>query len=156
MNCADLSGIGGFMSTNPDGRPSTLRDILDGVRRELDPGEVILAGCDARVTAKVEFLQHPRAERSPYVSHFLAVTDRRVLVFSISPKAFTQGLAAPAVLRYQAPRDTVCVAQFKQKALTGRLRLQCAAGMVPFEVNRQTRDILAKIAGLLPSCGAHA
>jgi hypothetical protein len=144
------------MSKSPGGVSKTLQDILDGVRQELDPGEALVAGCDARVTAKVEFLQHPRAERSPRVSHFLAVTDRRVLVFSIHPKSFADGLSAPAVLVHQAPRDAVCVAKYKRKALTGLLHLQFGAGMVPFEVNAQSRDILGKIADLLAPCGPRA
>jgi hypothetical protein len=80
---------GGCREQEPRRNAKTSQDILACVRQELDPGERILAGCDGRVTSKVDFLQHPRAERSPQVSHFLAVTEPRVLVFSISPKAFS-------------------------------------------------------------------
>ncbi len=132
------------------GAAQTLQDILAGVRPALEAGEVIQAGCDARVTSKVDFLGMRMVTERPFVSHFLIVTDRRVLVFSIAPKKFTGGLAAEPVLRHQAARDTVCASDFNRKWARARVRLEFPEGPVPLEVNDNARDILGKIASMLP------
>ncbi|MGH3274992.1 MAG: hypothetical protein ACRDNZ_11820 [Streptosporangiaceae bacterium] len=134
------------------GAAKNLQEIVAGVRQELEPGEVIQAGCDGRVTSKVEFLGMRVVTERPFVSHFLVVTDRRVLVFWIAPKKFTGGLSTAPALVAQATRDTVCASDFVKKFTSASIRFGFPEGPVPFEVNDNARDILGKIAGLLPLC----
>jgi hypothetical protein len=134
------------------GAAKNLQEILAGVRQELEPGETIQLGCDGRVTSKVDFLRMRVVTERPFVSHFLVVTDRRVLVFWIAPKKVTGGLANGPELVHQAARDAVCVSDFAKKWGNTRIRLEFAAGPMPFEAGTNSRDIVAKIAAVLPPC----
>lgn len=75
---------------------------------------------------------------------------------TLAPKKFTGGLTAGPLLRHQAARDTVCASDFARKFAHARIRLEFPEGPVPFEVNDHARDILGKIATMLPPCPPRA
>jgi hypothetical protein len=65
--------------------------------------------------------------------------------YGISPGASPASAEHPTL-----PSLPVCASDFVKKFTTARIRLEFPEGPVPFEVNDNGRDILAKIAGLLP------
>ncbi|MGH3152919.1 MAG: hypothetical protein ACRDOB_19640 [Streptosporangiaceae bacterium] len=131
--------------------PQTGNQVLDGVlaavNAVLEPGERLEAGCDGKVTKRIPFLQNETGDWAVWHPHFVAVTNRRVLLFVMSFKPMRRGLAG-VVLRHEAPRQAVTVARFKSGLGSAKLDLRFEDGtVVPVDTLR--KDAAAKVAGLL-------
>ena len=113
--------------------PQTGNQVLDGilaaVNAVLEPGERLEAGCDGKVTKEIPFLQNETGDWAVWHPHFVAVTNRRVLLFVMSFKPMKRGLAGVA-LRHEASLAAVTVARFKSGLGSAQLDLRFEDGTV--------------------------